>query len=305
MIGIPPMKSLNGNTTLQRYMPMWKFESMLKSQALWVPNISEGFDDKLEGGLTLDDYLALTNEASLLDAAINCSWPGAEESREERRIRLKEGNRMAAELSVRTFLTPFGEYLCDSGMSIFPKCKENLYVSCWYQSEYECQAMWQLYGKNNKESNAKNHSEAVLVFTDLDRLKSHVGLDNDLNSRAIFPVEYIDHHQNEFSDKCFGPFISKLKPYAFEKEVRLVSWNSDLDLNVAPKTANDYELPIKDLSLFITKIIISPIAPKSFIERVESLCKQYSLSDKLCESDLRRQPIEELGQALDLVNSKR
>ena len=75
-------------TTIQRYMDLPKFISLLQTNSLYLAKMSI-FEDALEGGLTATDYLKTSNDLARLDLAINGLRPVANEAEHTRTHRLE------------------------------------------------------------------------------------------------------------------------------------------------------------------------------------------------------------------------
>lgn len=273
---------------LQRYMNLPKFMYLLQEGALYLPKMSI-FEDHLEGGLTAKDYLSTSNEAAILDTALNVSWPAADNSIENHKKRLEQAEAIQQKLKNRTFETPFGVYKCEDIEKIFSQCREWLYVSCWHKSPHECSAMWSLYGAD------KN---SVCIFTTEEKILSQILPESSINIIALEDVEYLDHGSDCLGKSNLAPFIAKSLPFSFEKELRIVSYNPKTDLNATERNnSNGEKLPIKSLSELIEKIVVSPKADSWFFESIQRLCAAHGLNVEVKESSLRANRIESFYDA--------
>lgn len=282
-------------TTIQRYMDLPKFISLLQTNSLYLAKMSI-FEDALEGGLTATDYLKTSNDLARLDLAINGLRPVANEAEHTRTHRLENAQRISKEISARKFETPFGSFLCDKADTVFPACREWLYVSCWHESEHECSAMWKLYG---------NDKNSLCLFSTLEKLKGSLSRKSSLNQLEIEPVNYIDHKSDILPSKPISPFIAKSKPYSFEKEIRLIAWNSEIDISINPKNEKTGIFIDIDLHTLIEKIIISPHADSWFKATVEKLCRDSGLNAEIQNSSIHMQPITDIYQAARWVTPLR
>lgn len=259
-------------------MDMPKFLSLLQSQSIYLSKMS-CFKDHLEGGLTAADYLKVTIDAPLFDLAMNGFWPLSEPDKDNRDERLTQNEKVLDDINSSKFDSIFGPQLKTEAVEFFECAREWVYVNCWYQSKTECAAMWPLYGGKN----------SVCIFTDVKKLISALSFDlPNISDASVRRVEYIDHNTDFFEDSTFGPFISKSKPFSFEKEMRIVAW----DKNCTPQTIGNNKLHGVssnkiDLNSLITKIVISPVADSWFKKTVEDLCSSYNMNIQIVESELK------------------
>ncbi|HIP01875.1 MAG TPA: hypothetical protein EYN44_20065 [Marinobacter salarius] len=276
------------SVVIQRYMDLTKFVNLIQTRSLYLAKMS-AFEDALEGGLTVDGFFETSNAAAIIDLALNGHWPAVSESATERANRLEETGAARNEAEKKQFNTPFGSYPRDEAERLFPACKEWLYVSCWHQSEHECAAMWRLYGRD------KN---SVCVFSTDEQLAAAIVPDRACNRLEIQRVNYISHIDDTFSDNPLDPFISKSKPYAFEREIRIVSWNSDIDLSKSPRNKEPGCLFEVDLGRMIQKVVVSPHADLWFKDTVKMLCEDAGINVTIEDSVMRMPPISDIYQAM-------
>lgn len=282
---------MESETVIQRYMNLSKFIYLLQNSTLFLPKMSI-FDDQLEGGLTAIDYLGNSDELDIFELAM-ASLPVCGESAEKRETRLNSNKLVQQEIDNKKFITPFGEYLKSDVQTIFPKCREHLYVSCWHRSHFECSAMWQLYGAE------KN---SVCIFTSVEKLEQLV-IPNELFDNLKFKdVNYIDHAKAKFGSNCLEPFISKSLSFSFEKELRIVVFDSKINLdNVGVNEVSGVNIGIRSLQELIDKVIVSPSSDSWFKSCVENLCDRYGLKIDVEMSSLKRKPINNFFDALQNV----
>lgn len=273
---------------IQRYMDFSKFLSLIQTNSLYLAKMSL-FHDALEGGLTFSDYFKTSNVPAHFDLGLNGFWPVANESYDERACRLAEMDSVHKGIVERQFSTPFGDYLCDEAEKLFPMCREWIYVSSWHLSDYECSAMWQIYN---------NDKNSLCVFSTEEKLRSSVVADASCDRLEVKKVEYISHRDDSFSENPLDPFVAKSKPYSFEKEVRLISWDSRLDLSCAPENNKSGLLLKMDLQTVIDKVVISPYADPWFKGAVIKFCSDAGLDIKIVDSSIRMGPITDLHQAM-------
>lgn len=269
-------------------MDLPKFMCLLQRKALFLPKMSV-FDDHLEGGLTAKDYLSTSNNTAIFDNAINGFWSPTSETVNERSIRLEKANSTQIEIQQCEFKTPFGIYKCEDIDKVFPRCREWIYVSCWHKSVHECSAMWSLYGGDNN---------SVCLFTTEAKLKNQIQSSQKIDKLNLYDIEYIDHKKACLSNECLAPFLAKSLPFSFEKEARLIAYDSKVNLNSAVENnIKGIEISIGSLPQLIDKVVISPNADAWFSSSVKQLCEEKGLK-VIVDSTLRTERVASFYGAL-------
>lgn len=282
--------NLNPDSILQRYLDLPKFLSLVQSNSLFLSKMSN-FEDKLEGGLTANDYLATTDQAAILDLALNGFFPIHNEIHSAREARLDECSIIEAEITSSEFSTPFGNYPRNQADSLFSRCREWLYVNCWHQSDNECAAMWPLYGGKN----------SICIFTTVKKIKEQITVPLGLTA-SLSSVSYINHDAASVDNKQYGAFTSKSLPYTYEREVRLTAWNPDIDLNKQIENLSaGVVAKISDLRKLISHIVVSPNSDPWFKKSIEQLCQENHLDIGVFESSLKRKPPTSIYDVLDHI----
>lgn len=277
MVVIDKAEELDGGAVLRRYMDLAKFTALLQSGSVFHCRMSS-FDDGLEGGLTADDYIAFTNDLAHIDLAL-FKWPVAQESQEQRQVRLDKVERIKSFVDKETFETIFGAMLKNDAVEYFERARRWVYVSCWNKAQVECAGMWSLYGADN----------SICICTTVHQVAKYLQFDELEVTKAIMAeVEYLDHGDGYFSDQRLGAFFSKAEPFGFEKEVRVIAWNSSKNYS---ELAQDNSVAgvfsrVVDLNLIINKIVVSPKADGWFKAVVEKLCTAYGLNVTIEHSSL-------------------
>lgn len=281
------------NIILQRYMNLPKFMYLLQEKALFLPKMSK-FSDHLEGGLTARDYFARSNEAAIIDLALNALFPTGQKPDSDRQRQLSRAEALQKTLMDRTFETPFGSYNCEEIEKLFVRCREWLYVSCWHKSPHECAAMWSLYGGD------KN---SICLFTSMEKIQSQV-YSKESNQNIIFQeISYLDHGTAPFQASSLAPFISKAMPFSFEKEVRVICYDPAIDLKVSEENPeNGKRLDIRSLNELIDSIVVSPTADAWFVALIKNLCSSYKLDAKVNESSLKTNRIDNFFDAFSQLS---
>lgn len=270
---------MESGNIIQRYMNLSKFLCLLQNNSLFLPKMSV-FDDHLEGGLTATDYLEASNDIAIVDLTID--WlPVYGETTEQRKERIRVNKSVQQKLDKGKFITPFGEYLKSDIQTVFPKCREYIYVSCWHRSAFECNAMWQLYGAE------KN---SVCIFTSIEKLEQQLIHSESLDNLKLEKVNYIDHAKAKFGSDCLDPFLSKALPFSFEKEQRIVAFDSKINLNnVGVNKSSGVNIEINSLRELIDEIVVSPNSDSWFKDCVQKLCNEYGLGIEVKMSSLKRE----------------
>ncbi|TWR88695.1 hypothetical protein FJD38_14915 [Pseudomonas saxonica] len=308
---------------VKRYMSLGKFESLINSGSLYFSRFDR-FTDKLEGGISSQNYPDVSVSAELFDLTINyrASDPASpEKTQAEKRIN---------EINNETFEGIFGSEKKLDGDSYLQLVSSWLYANCWTDLDHECDAMWSLYGITGVGCNhveccpqcESTHGMSVCIETTIGAILDNLELDERYNL-SIQKVDYIDHKKIKFEahELSTKPFFSKARHFSYENEVRLMLWPDRSDISFSyvyqQSTVNDkksVELKIKNMSSFINKIILSPIPAKKSAqlrtthyeahqsnlglkdslancilrEKVQTLCSANSLFVEILDSDLNQ-----------------
>ena len=146
--------------------------------------------------------------------------------------------------------------------SIQSSTRENLFVSCFHQNEYESAAMWRLYADAN----------GVAKNTTVERLKNCFAKEN----RDVYMsrVEYIDFEKEFLPEgNMFYLGTHKRKSFEYEQEIRC------LYLDLANEEVQEYGVKILvDLPMLIQQLYISPYAASYVKDTVKSYLKIHGLS---------------------------
>lgn len=172
--------------------------------------------------------------------------------------------------------------------------KKNVYINCWCKEQHQMVHMWKIYSKEN----------GVAIETDYTRLK-----DSILSSENVFPtnIDYIDFSKDHLEKKdwlgnVLTTFTVKRIEYKAESELRLIishpriiedqmshikthSEKNPVSRQLYSKTdVIDCDIDIKKL---ISKIYLSPFAPKWYDSFLKNVLGKYDLHDvKIIKSDL-------------------
>lgn len=267
------ISGVDGTEKIRRYMSMKKFERLVRQGMHYFPAVSS-FEDQLEGGLhTITPYL-LEYDRVILDVAMNKMWPSSEGSRTEHQDAVPE-----VSLS-----TVFGEYSTSSieqNLALLAWQKDNLFVSCWDSSENERLEMWKIYGRDRCEG-ACDDSRAVCIETTVGKLVDSLSLSSGFELR-VARVEYFYPNSFQYEREIpLAPFLAKHYCYGFEREIRLVCFDSSLE--PLSEQVKSHGRLIENASLGIDKVVVSPLGGVMFFEEVKEICEPFGLP--VIESEL-------------------
>ncbi|MBK6701433.1 MAG: DUF2971 domain-containing protein [Saprospiraceae bacterium] len=162
------------STKVWRYMDLSKFLSLLETSSLYFTR-SDKFIDPYEGTIP-----KITSE------------------------------------KISTYFTEF-DNACEMQnelLNLFDLNRKLTLINCWYQSEYESDAMWHLYS-----------NKGIAIQTTFEKLKNSFNNSND--NVLIGQVKYIDYNiEGMFYLNALTPFLFKRISFEHEKEIRAVIWNT-------------------------------------------------------------------------------
>lgn len=154
--------------------------------------------------------------------------------------------------------------------------RKNVVISSWHINEYESFAMWQIFTKNN---------EGLAIQSTVGRLKEAFHAEDRI-TQYIGEVDYIDYKKEYIPfDDDFFPFLFKRKSFQYEKEIRVISDVTPLNLSV-----NEGIKIQTDIQKLIEKIYIHPKSEnwykKLVIELMDKLEFNFSVEKSDLESDI-------------------
>jgi len=174
---------------------------------------------------------------------------------------------------------------------------KEVYVSCWNGTDYECVAMWKLYGTDGNavmlETNAKELTNAFDNFDNSPNkewlaclIKLRYVLPGDWNYDRVFDGNeplWVNGPQGGFSESflfhcTYTGLHYKHISYSFENEYRLIAAHKDRE----ERPNNGIVLPINKSS-FITRVILQPGSPDAFEGIVRDYLKKLNFSNVLVE----------------------
>ncbi|WP_010250967.1 DUF2971 domain-containing protein [Myroides injenensis] len=150
--------------------------------------------------------------------------------------------------------------------------RKNVVVSSWHINEYESFAMWQIFTKNN---------EGLAIQSTIGRLKEALNSETRVDQH-IGEVHYIDYKKEyiPFEDDFF-PFLFKRKSFQYEKEVRVISDVTPLNLHI-----NEGVKINIDINQLIEKIYIHPKSENWYKKLVLELMHKLNFKFTIEKSDL-------------------
>ncbi len=242
----------NLNDKLWRYMDLAKFISILSRRELFFA-AAESLNDPFEGAKGTAErkhqwdefYLSFYREA------------------------IKTAPGMDPSVLTEEYIESNAQRLLKESDLHGKKARKCTYISCWYNSDYESEAMWRLYSLNVQN--------AIAIQTTTDHLYLALDRNPDVD---IGKIRYIDY-QERFTHPN-GSFWYKRKAFEHEKEVRAITGSHN-------KACSGVFLPV-DLSILIDCIYISPYAPKWFEDVIKDILEKYSLDKPIKHSKMNEQP---------------
>lgn len=150
--------------------------------------------------------------------------------------------------------------------------RENVVISSWHINAYESFAMWQIFTQKN---------EGLAIQSTVGRLQK--ALDFDKNYKQyIGEVNYIDYKKEYIPfDNTFFPFLFKRKSFQYEREIRIISDVSDLDIEID----NGLKIDI-DICQLIEKIYIHPKSENWYKRLVMDVVTRLGFDFQIEKSDL-------------------
>lgn len=283
---------------VRRYMSLSKFEKLLSTGSMYFTRF-DNFPDKLEGGITSQNYTDVSCALELFDLAMS-SFPSSDGHSNSNALK-----DVMREVSNGTFEGLYGTQKRIDGDSYLKLVSSWLYATCWTDLPHECQAMWSLYGvtgigctHSERCVQCENtHGMSVCIETTVGAIIDNLELSDDYHF-SVQKVDYIDHRNTKFGKDEISnrPFFSKAKHFSYEHEVRFVLWPNKVDVRFSyvrgESTANQQAhvlLGVKNMSSLIKKVILSPVsfqaaakARKSHLEQYQSLLGlEENLSNKI------------------------
>lgn len=281
----PSFASPSSTSLMWRYIDLPKFTSLLISRELWLTNAET---------LALDD----PHEASLSTAQFgHRKWLRPED------VPPNLLKQIAAQFGPKAAASPieaFNNYMkmqeqihLDAQFG-----RKRYFMNCWHSAQGESVAMWKIYASPGPGlaivSNSAKISES---------------LRNNDQICYLGHVRYFDEEREEVDfSNGFNMVLSKRKSFSFEKEVRLVHWDttnsrSPVDFDSWSEKILRFErlfpnewpatpgLSLNcDVGTLIERVVISPYAPKWYVGIIEGLRDKFGFQFPVEVSKLMQAP---------------
>jgi hypothetical protein len=231
------------DTALWRFMDFTKFLSLITTKCLYFPR-ADKLGDPFEGAKVSAKNKAKWDKHyfNFFVEAIKTAPNGGSQTKNEKEI-LQEAKRLLKDIQ-----------------GIGKRQIKETFISCWYEGQYESDAMWRIYSSSIEQ--------AVAIKTTYKKLYNSLGRNQSIQ---IGRVNYID-----FSKQSVGindSFWYKRKSFEHEKEVRAIIF----DHNASEETGK--LVPIK-VETLIEDVYISPAAQSWFSNLVMDIMMKYELKKK-------------------------
>ncbi len=160
------------------------------------------------------------------------------------------------------------------------------YANCWYQSDHESEAMWQLYGH-----------EGVAVKSTFGRLCDSVAMETE--DVHIGEVNYIDFRYDQPS--TYGNTLSvafaKRNQFEHEREIRAVVVHMPPEFTcISPQYEGllqshpTYRRVAIDLDTLVDQILVAPGSSATFTEDVQAILASAGLNKQANTSSIDDRP---------------
>lgn len=253
---------------LWRYMSLEKFIHLIDSRTLFLSPISYFKNsDPLEGHLPKKFHMEMKNTLQYIRNSLTSDY---KDIPSEMKYRIKELN---ATSDLRVEL-------------MNEKTRGRQSICCWYESTFESEAMWKLYGDNGK---------SIAIKTTVGALKKSI--ESEENDKLVFlsRIKYLDFDDINLkaedlleNNDIIARILLKRKEYEHEKEVRLYHKPDEHDLlNPHHAILSDYweKYVIKpyfvnvNVNEMIHDVVISPFVSEPYESSVKAICSKYELNN--------------------------
>ncbi len=162
--------------------------------------------------------------------------------------------------------------------------KEDVFVSCWHESDYESEAMWKLYSSEKTGISVKTNWASLV--------DSLIEIDRELNTDEIIlgRVQYVSA-ESELADKGSrdNAYLIKRKSFEHEREVRGIIRRDVKSRSEEKERTSTSRLGVYcavDLDVLVQEVVVDPYAEQWFVELVRSVASRYRLKAPVRKSDL-------------------
>lgn len=191
--------------------------------------------------------------------------------------------------------------------------RRSYFINCWHLNEVESLAMWDMYSRKDEGiAIVSSESNFISAFSDLD---------NDIFGGVVKYANYDSHDFTIDVDNGFNSILYKRASYDYEREYRLVFWDTDVTHKYMPMQTVEFdsnrnenifhgrasmgrsEEDIEkvepklsfnakcDLNKLVDKIYVSPSAPSWFFDIVNNIVRKYEINVPVKQSKLSQNPL--------------
>jgi hypothetical protein len=256
---------LPDDTVLWRYMSLDKFINLIDTKQLFLSPISYFKNsDPLEGHLPKKFHHEIESHLQLMSQS-GPKFP------EDAPRKMLEFEKEWTETSSRRLKL------------MREKTRGRQSICCWYESKFESEAMWKLYGDNGK---------SIAIKTTVASLKKSIESRNNEKLAILARMRYLDFNDLDMTKdellatkERVSTILLKRKEYEHEREVRLYHEPDTFDLYSPTLMLEDYweKYIIKphtinvDTSELIHSVVVSPYVSEPYLSSVKSICSKYEL----------------------------
>ncbi len=266
------------NSILWRYMDLARFSALISGRQLWFSNVELlAEEDPQEGVLPPLNFTHRNWEITgvpthEMEVIHNKNYFHQDGSKITDKKIIVEKEIEHRELVIKYALT----------------MRRSYFVNCWHNAKHESAGMWKAYGPG----------PGIAITTTPEKIK--LSLRNNRENINIGCVNYIDINTQAIAiDNMLNIIVTKRNNYDYEKEVRLVYWNTSFKdtLQKAWNSNTDrLEIPNEEqfvdfqrssyisgrnfscvLNTLIDCIWISPKSPTWYIETINRLCHKFNV----------------------------
>lgn len=258
---------LSDDTVLWRYMSLDKFINLIDAQTLFLSPIAYFKNsDPLEGHLPKKFHNEIESHLQLM------SQSGPKFPKTAPREMLEFEKEWAETTGRRLKL-------------MREKTRGRQSICCWYESKFESEAMWKLYGDNGK---------SIAIKTTVSSLKKSIESRDNEKLAFLARMRYLDFNDVDMTKEDLlankervSTILLKRKEYEHEREVRLYHEPDVFDLTSPTSMLDDYweKYVIKphtinvDVNELIHSVVVSPYVSEPYLSSVKSICTKYNLSE--------------------------
>ncbi len=259
---------LSNDVILWRYMSLDKFIHMIDSRTIFLSPISYFKNsDPLEGYLPKKFHMDMENTLRSMRDSLRSDYG---DMPDEMKSWMREWNAIS-----------------DLRMELMKeKTRDRQSICCWYESQFESEAMWKLYGDNGK---------SIAIKTTVGALKKSIESEGNDNMVYLDRIKYLDFDDIDLNkemlwenNRAIASILFKRKEYEHEKEVRLYHKPDEYDLLDPQHTMlTDYweRYTIKpyfiniNINEMIQDVVISPFVSEPYESSVKAICSKYELNN--------------------------